>query len=70
MSKECLPWKIQTDIPRAKGPFPNPRGVGLALGPRDEVWIFQGKHSLFIEYTFQFGKRRILLITKGKKLWL
>ena len=45
MSKECLPWKIQTDIPRAK--------IGLdwlriALGPRDDVWILQGKHSLLI----------------------
>ena len=48
--------------PKGQGPNPNPRGaqprgiwIGIALGPRDEVWIFQGEHSLLIGYTFQFS---------------
>ena len=57
MSKECLPWKIQTNIPRANSPGAQPQWIwiGIALGPRDEVWIFQGEHSLLIGYTFQFS---------------
>ena len=43
-----------------------PEGQGIALGPRDEVWIFQGEHSLLIGYTFQFSWRRISLVENRK----
>ena len=58
MSKECLPWKIQTSslgqraIPiKSLGAMPledfdwnGPFALGIS------VWIFQGKHSLLIGF--------------------
>ena len=74
MSKECLPWKIQTSslgqraIPiKSLGATPledfdwnGPFALGIS------VWIFQGKHSLligFLQYFFSL-KRNLNFLTK------
>ena len=50
--------------PKGQGPIPiqsrgaEPRGIGLelALGPRDEAWIFQSMHYFFDGSTFLLVK--------------
>ena len=54
--------KSQEPIPIQNPEGRSPEGFWIGIGSRDEVWIFQGKHSLVVGYTFLLSRRRTLLM--------